>query len=508
MDDDTRPLAPDALAVLDIGTTSTRAFVLRLDGSVVAESRVANVLKTPTPQRVEQDPVALRRAAETVVAQVVTRARSSGLSIHGLVLSTHMHSLLVTDAAGMPLTPLITWADTRADAQASIVRSQVDWPALYARTGCPPHASYPLYKLMALRAAGAAPRPSDRVMDLKSWLIHGWTGTWLVDRSIASGSGLLNLRTLRWDADALELAGVSEDQLPAIVDTTHHVPCATERLGLPPGTPIVVGAGDGVLSSLGSGAITPGVAAVMVGTSGAVRVPSPVPVVDPAGRLFSYYLTDGRWIVGGAISNGGIVLDWLAGILGLDAARLLQAAAQAPAGAGGLILLPLLAGERAPGYDGRARGAWFGLGLDHDRRHLARAALEGVAFRVRSVLDVVEERTGPSREVRATGGLARSSLWIEILARVLDRPVSIPAGVEGSTVGALLLGSVALGLQPDIDTAAARSVRIDEVVRPVADEAALYGTSYALYQRLYRSLSPEFGTLADLRALATTMEGT
>lgn len=508
MDGDARPRRPDALAVLDVGTTSTRAFVLRLDGSVVAESRLLNALETPTPERIEQDPIALRAAAETVVAQAVTQARSRGVSVRGLVLSTHMHSVLVTDTAGMPLTPLITWADTRADAQATVIRSHGNWPALYARTGCPPHASYPLYKLMALRASGAAPNPSDRVTDLKGWLIHGWTGARIVDRSIASGSGLLELRTLRWDAGALELAGVTEDQLPVIVDTTHHVPCVTERLGLRLGRPIVVGAGDGVLSSLGSGAQVPGVGAVMVGTSGAVRIPSPMPVADAAGRLFSYYLADGRWIVGGGITNGGLVLDRLGGILGLDAAQVLDAAADAPPGAGGLIMLPLLAGERAPGYDARARGAWFGLGLDHDRRHLARAALEGVAFSVRSVLEVAEEATGRVAEIRVTGGLARSPLWLQTLAGVLDRPVSVPVEVEGSTVGALALGAVALGLQPDLDTAAAPMVRVAEVVRPVADDAAVYASSYALYRRLYRSLSPEFATLTGLRAMTSGTERT
>lgn len=487
----------EGLAILDVGTTSTRAAVLGVDGTRLAEARAPNRLNTPLPGRAEQDPAALLAVADAVVAKAVADARAGGTHVVGLVVSTHMHSLLLTDPTGSPRSPLITWADLRAIEATRQVRSGSDWSALFARTGCPPHPSYPLYKLMALRAAGRAPEPTDLVDDLKSWLLWNWTGDRMVDLSIASGSGLLNVHALRWDTDALGLAGISQEQLPTLVDTSHVGLLSTDRLGLPAGTPVVAGAGDAVLSSLGSGAHMPGRAAIMVGTSGAVRVGSPAPILDPAGRLFSYYLAPDRWIIGGALSNGGIVLDWVGRLVGLDPATVLAVAAEAPTGAGGLVFMPFLAGERAPGYDGLARGAWFGLGLEHDRRHLARAALEGIAFSVRSVLEAAEEGVGRVQDVRATGGLARSDLWLQVLASVIDRPVGVPADVEGSTIGALIIGTAALGLRSGLDSSGI--VRIAEVIDPEARHRAIYDAGYAMYQRLYRRLSPEFPALDALR---------
>jgi len=493
------PGTTEALAVLDVGTTSTRAFVLDLDGVLISEAREPNRLDTPLPGRAEQDPIALRADAEAVVRRAVADAGGTGADIRGLVVSTQMHSLLVTDVAGEPRTPLIGWADTRATEAVAAVRRRSDWHALYGRTGCPPHPSYPLYKLMALRVTGDAPGPTDRIEDLKSWLLRSWTGERVVDRSLASGSGLLDVHLLRWDPEALDLAGIAEEQLPAIVDTTHVDRLSTDRLGLAAGTPIVAGAGDGVLSSLGCGAHEAGTAAIMVGTSGAVRVGSAVPIADPSGRLFSYYLADGRWIVGGALSNGGIVLDWLGRLLRTGAERILALAAEAPAGAGGVICLPFLAGERAPGYQALARGAWFGFGLEHDGRHLARAALEGIAFTIRSVLEAAEESVPTIADIRATGGLARSRTWLRILAGVIDRPLGVPADVEGSAVGALVLGAHALGLRAGLDLSGV--VHVDEQVTSEPGDRAMYDAAYDLYQRLDRALRPEFPALAALRSV-------
>ncbi|MBA2489464.1 MAG: gluconokinase [Chloroflexi bacterium] len=488
----------DALAVLDVGTTSTRAFVLRLDGTIISEAREPNRLETAGPDRAEHDPAALLAAAEMVVARVVGAARAARAAVRGLVISTQMHSLLLADGDGRPTTPVITWADRRADGQARSVRSQTDWQALYRRTGCPPHASYPLYKLMALRATGDGPRRADRVADIKSFLLWNWTGRWLIDLSLASASGLLDLRSLDWDGPALELAGIVPRQLPTLVDTTFRASISTSRLGLPVGSPVIVGAADGVLASLGCGAHHPGIASVTVGTSGAVRVGSPLPVTDPHGRLFSCYLSEEHWIVGGALSNGGLVLEWLGRIVGLDAQGVLDAAATVPAGAAGMVMIPLLAGERAPGYDGRARGAWFGLGLEHDRRHLARSAIEGIACRVRSVMEATEEAGLTIADVRATGGLAASSLWPRVLAGVTGREIGVPRQVEGSTLGALILGGVALGLLPDLGSADT-IVRMGPSVAPDPADRSVYDATYALYSRLYRGLAREAAALATLR---------
>ena len=214
---------------------------------------------------------------------------------------------------------------------------------------------------------------------------------------------------------------------------------------------MVAGAGDGPLANLGLGAVHPGVAACSIGTSGALRVTVERPAVDPHGGVFCYALTEHRWVVGGAINNGGIVLDWAGHALAPDlgdhpAEALLDLAGRVPPGSGGLVMLPYLLGERAPHWSGLPLGAYVGLTREHRREHLVRAAIEGVCLQLALVLDSMRAAGNEVHEVRATGGFARSPLWRQILADTLGLDVRFPAGHEGSGFGAALLGMHALGL--------------------------------------------------------------
>jgi gluconokinase len=317
---------------------------------------------------------------------------------------------------------------------------------------------------------------------------------------------MFELATRRWDVEALRLAGVRVGQLPEVVPSTQVLTSLTAdaagRLGLPAGTPVVVGAGDGPLANLGCGAVRPGVAACSIGTSGALRVMVARPAVDPGGGLFCYALTDDRWVVGGAINNGGVVLRWagdaLAPDLGPDAEeRLTDLAARAPAGSGGLLMLPYLLGERAPHWSALPRGAYVGLTRAHRREHLVRAALEGVCLQLALVLRTLRETGIEVEQVRATGGFARSSLWRQLLADVLDMPVDFPAGHEGSGYGAGLFGLAVLGLIPSIDAAAER-VGEHSTVRPDPTSAAVYRALLPVFAGLYDALVPAYTELRRL----------
>jgi gluconokinase len=273
-------------------------------------------------------------------------------------------------------------------------------------------------------------------------------------------------------------------------------------LGLPLDLPIVIGASDGPLANLGSGAVRPGVAACSIGTSGALRVMVDAPAVDPLGRVFCYALTADRWVVGGAINNGGVVLGWagdaLAPDLGLHPEEELTAlAAKAPAGSGGLLMLPYLLSERAPHWSALPRGAYIGLTRAHRREHLVRAALEGVCFQLALVLHAMRSAGIEVLQVRATGGFARSALWRQLLADILDMPIGFPAGHEGSGFGAALLGLQALGLIESVDVAA-DLVRVESTVRPDPAAAAVYRSLLPIYSGLYDELVPAFTALRRL----------
>ncbi|HEX6492240.1 MAG TPA: gluconokinase, partial [Candidatus Dormibacteraeota bacterium] len=402
------------------------------------------------------------------------------------------------------LTPSITWADERAGEEAERLRLTPEGRALHRRTGTPIHPMSPLAKLLWFRDhEPAVMDAAHRWMGIKELIVGELTGECVVDHSIASGMGMFGLDTLEWDPEALSLAGIDGARLPPPVPTTTVLPRLrapiAERAGLEAATPLVVGAGDGPLANLGVGAVGPGVAACSIGTSGAVRVAVERPHVDEAGRLFCYVLTGERWVSGGAINNGGVVLRWLGEAIAPDLGAhpepdLLALAERAPTGSGGLLMLPQLYGERAPHWSAWARGAYLGLTHAHGREHLVRAALEGVCLQMAVVLDSVREAGAAVREVRATGGFAKSALWRQMLTDALGIEVRFPSGPEGSSRGAALLALVALGRIDGLD-AAGSGVGVDEVRTPDPRASAVYAELRPVFAGAGETLTPVFEVL-------------
>lgn len=496
--------ARDVVVGVDLGTTSTKAVAFAA-GRVVAAASHGYPLDEPEPGHAVQDPelivAAVRAAVHDVVAQV-GQERVAGLSF-----SAAMHSLLGLDADGAPLTTVVTWADTRASAQAARLRAADGGLALHRRTGTPLHPMSPLPKLVWFREEDPELFAAVRTwVGIKEYVLLRLCGSLVVDHSIASATGLLDLAALDWDAEALALAGVTPDQLPTLTPTTTVLPgllpAAAAAVGLAPDTPVVVGAADGPLANLGVGAVLPGVAACSVGTSGALRVVVDRPVVDPRGRVFCYALTPGRWVVGGAINNGGVVLQWagdaLAPDLGPDAEEeLLGLAAQVPAGSGGLLMLPYLLSERAPHWSAVPRAAFVGLTRAHGRAHLLRAALEGVALQLAVVLDSLRDAGLEVTQIRATGGAMRSELWREVLAGAFGLRVDLMASEEGSAFGAAVLGMEALGLVESVDVAS-ELLEVGSSVEPDPYDVDVYAALRPVFAELYHALEPTYERLREL----------
>jgi len=494
------------VVAVDIGTTSTKVVAYDAGGRARASHSTGYPLLDPQPGYAEQDPAAILDAVVTGLRAVCEHVGPFAC----LSFSSAMHSLLGLDARGTPLTPLITWADARATQEAEALRATPAGLALHRRTGTPVHPMSPLTKLIwfAQHEPGRARRVAHWV-GIKEYVLLALCGQLVTDHSMASGTGLLELERLDWDAEALALAGVTPDRLPALVPTTAVLPgltaAAARATGLPAGTPIVAGAGDGPLANLGLGAVRPGVAACSIGTSGALRVMVEQPGVDPSGGVFCYALTPGRWVVGGAVNNGGIVLEWAGDALAPDLASdapgraraLLELAAAVPPGSDGLLMLPYLLGERAPQWSALPLGAYVGLTREHRRGHLARAAIEGVCLQLSLVLDSVRAAGNEVREVRATGGFARSPLWRQLLADVLGMPVGFPASHEGSSWGAALLGMHALGLVGSLDDAA-DLVPIVATLPPDPAAATVYAELRPVYAGIADALAPSFAAIRRL----------
>nr|NLI49776.1 gluconokinase [Propionibacterium sp.] len=432
---------------LDVGTTAAKASLFSLDGHVRLTASREYPLLNPQPGWHVQEPAAIARGVLDAMREAV--ARVDAARIVGISISTAMHGLLGLDADLRPVTELLTWADSRAWHQADELNQHSTGPRLHYTSGTPTHPMSPLVKLRWF--ADHEPdvlHGTAHWVGLKDWVLVVLTGRVATELSTASGSGMLDMEARDWNPEAIELSGVRLDQLPPILDTTDILPlaeAAAAEIGLPAGLPVVVGAGDGPLGNLGTGAMEPGKAGLSIGTSGAVRMVIRMPAV--VSGLFCYALTRDVWVAGGAVSNGGLVQRWLTETYAptCDDAEACRRAEAIPPGSDGLVMIPYLVAERASLWDSEIRGAFLHVRQAHTPDHFLRAGVEGVAYQLWTILRRVR-MINRVEEIRATGGVFRSRLWREVVAGVLNRPLVVTGAAEGSGLGAAILGARALGI--------------------------------------------------------------
>lgn len=479
---------------IDLGTTATKVVAATSGAEVLHQTEREYPLHTSETGEATQDPQQVRDAAIDALAECAEWAREQGHEVRALSFSTAMHTVLGLDSGGSPVTPAFNWADTQAGAVAERLRSaeHAEHAAeLHRATGTPVHTQSVMVKLAWLTGDGSDQAGgAERWCALKDFVFEAFTGEFATDHSLASGSGLQDMRELQWHPGALEVAGVRAEQLPELKAPTDTLPLAREvagRTGLPEGLPVVLGGGDGPLANLGVGAVRPGLAALSLGTSGALRVTRDEPGVDDRCRTFSYALADGLWVIGGAVSNGAVAAQWAAESFGVDVADLLDEAREVEPGAEGLMALPYLLGERAPWWEPGLTGALVGLRRSHGRAEITRAVVEGVAQQLALVREAVHDAGAQVRAVRATGGGFRSAVWAEAISAALDIELELAESSGGSGLGAVLLGWRALGEIESLE-AAADLVRPERSVRPDPAAAALLAKRRPLVDQVHRAL--------------------
>lgn len=488
---------------VDVGTTAVKvaAFAPGLPWRYTSSREYR--LQQPAPGRQVQDPQQVATAVVQALHECV--AACGQARVLGLSVGTAMHALMALDDAAQPLTPLITWADSRAGDEVRALRDSGQAAWLYQSTGTPVHPMTPQSKLMWF--ARHEPELCARArwwVGMKEFVLSLLTGQLVTELSSAGGTGLLDQRTRTWSSAVADLSGIGVDRLAPILATTAAIPldsAVAGRVGLPAGLPVIAGAADGPLANLGTGAITAGVAALSLGTSGAIRARVPAPVTDKAGRLFCYALTDEDWIVGGAISNGGIVARWAGEVFDPGTAsdrRTLALAARVPPGSDGLIMVPNLLAERAPLWDPDLPGAFFGIRRHHTRAHFIRAAVEGVCLQLSTVAGQVAAHT-PVTGIRATGGVFRDALWRETVAAAVDLPVTFGDDAAGVARGAAALGLYALGAAPSLTAALDLLAPVSDAGEPVRPSAA-HVIALAETRASLGTLAEAYRELADLQS--------
>ena len=489
---------------LDIGTTSTKAVLFTRDGTVVCEQESFYSMYHQKPGWAEQDPQEIEAALLHAIKLVVHNSKVSVKDWLGVGFSAAMHSLLCLDEKGSVLSPVLIWADLRSEMQAAKVREQQT--DIYKRTGTPIHPMSPLVKLIWMKEKEYEPyKQAAYFVSMKEYLCWKWFGEKLVDYATASASGLFDIRTFTWDKETLQLAGVSEEQLFAPVEPTTVLSCMkpdiSKQLGLPPSLPFVIGATDGPLANLGIGSVDETSTAITIGTSGAIRQFRNSPTLSENQRSFCYAFTKNRWITGGPTNNGAVVIDWLKSEIIADKTRSVEAyiklAEGVSPGANGLLFLPFLLGERAPYWDATARASFIGLTHHHKQGHLVRACLEGVILNMYTIATSVFKEGTKANKIYASGGFARSSLWLQILADVFEQTVVVPTTHQSSAWGAAWIALYSLGEVSSIEGIHS-SISFEKEVFPMKEHALFYKQLYLVFANLYEQLH---GTFQQLRLL-------
>jgi gluconokinase len=411
----------------------------------------------------ELSPAILKRAAQSCIARTLAVHRSRH-SISGVAASCFWHSLIGTDAKNRPLTPVYTWMDSRCRADAAALREQMDERAVHARTGCVLRASYWPAKLAWLRRVdrGLFARVC-RWMSPAEWLYREFTGQAQCGLSMASGTGLLNAHTLAWDDALLDRL----DLTPAHFNDLTEAPVESGRASSFAGARWYPALGDGAASNLGSGATRPGLAAINVGTSAALRVMRGGPVKPFPFGLFCYRVDAARHLIGGAVSNAGNLRAWCLRELRLDESRLERQLAARPLPAHGLTVLPFWSAERAPTWDEDRRGRIDGLTFSTTALDILQALAEASYYRIALIADLVVKQERAAPRFIVSGGIHHSPSSLRRLANVLNRPIYPNAEPEASIRGAAVYALEREG-------ASIAPLRLTRPIRPQGAAAAAY----------------------------------
>ena len=504
---------------IDVGTTGTRAVVVRPDGHVMGSATGDHQpMRMERPGWAEQDPEDWWRASLVAVRSVLDQTGLKPGEIAAVGLSGQMHGVVLLDDANAVLRPALIWCDQRSQAQCDWITSRVGDEKLRRLALNPALTGFSAPKLLWVR--DNQPAVYERAAHCllpKDYVRLRLTGDYATDVSDASGTLLLDVTRRNWSQEILSALDINPALLPAVYESTEvtgHITAETSLLtGLNAGTPVAAGAGDQAASAVGNGIVSPGLTSATLGTSGVIFAYTDKPKLDPKGRIHTFcHAVPGKWHVMGVTQGAGLSLRWFRDELGAGETwyakqvgadpyeLILREAEKAPPGSGGLLFLPYLMGERTPHLDPQARGMWFGLTAAHSRAHLIRSILEGVAFSLRDSLEIFAELQIPVSEIRASGGGSRSFLWRQIQADIYGREVASLREAEGSAFGAALLAGAASGVYESVEESAREAIQVREHVSPDAGNARLYTRQYQVYRQLYpavRELAHRLGAVGE-----------
>jgi xylulokinase len=507
-----------ALLGIDLGTSGVKAALFAVDdGQTLASVTFDYPLSHPQPGWAEQNPEDWWRATISAIQVCLVEGKKVGVEagdVRGVGISGQMHGIVLLDEQNQVIRPCIIWADQRSEPQCRWMTERIGAERLIDLVSNPALPGFSAPKLLWVRDNEPDNFARTRhVLLPKDYLRYRLTGEWGMEISDAAGTCLLDVKSGRWSQEVMVGLELDPALFPPVISAEgSHGTITSETAaltGLLAGTPVAGGGADNACGAVGNGVVRSGLGLVSIGTSGVVLAHSEKPGVDRSGPVprvhtFNHAAPD-AWYLMGVTQGAGLSLRWVRDNLGLpesalerwggiDAYTLLEKeAALAPAGCDGLIFLPYLQGERTPHLDAYARGGWIGLTASHTRQHLIRAVFEGVAFSLKDCFKILREQGLPLEQLRVTGGGAKSPLWRQIIADVLNVELVITSAQEGPAFGAALLAGVASGVYSTVVEACEQTVHVLERTEPQPAFQAAYERNYAIYQDLYPALKPVIG---------------
>jgi len=502
----------ECIITIDIGTTKVKASAFDLSNNLIGTRQGSYPTFHPQPDYSEQDPEQIFLTVLYALKGLINDELSKKHRPTAIVFGASMHSVLPIDKYGIPLRNAVIWADNRGRDEATLLKNSELGVKIYEQTGTPIHPMSPLVKIRWFGKNNSAVwlEKVFKFISIKEYIVYQLTGQLVVDHSLASSTGLFNIHQLAWEPMALEFAGIKTHQLsePVSIDFA-DLKLKKEYLRLfrvPSTIKVIAGASDGCLATLGAGVVTEGDATITIGSSGAVRVAGKQVLADEKQRFFNYILAEGTYISGGPTNNGGVVFEWFVQQFGASGVhtdieyavnQLLMEAERVSAGAGGLLFLPYLLGERAPLWNANARGAYMGVNITHERRHFIRATVEGIIYEIYSIGKLLQQYRS-IENLYINGAYATLPFFAQTLSDVFGKTVYINDKHDSASAGAALLALTQLGKYDSL-TSAAQTIKSVKTYAPNEQNHERYSHFSEIFDRLSYKLAEDFDALVALQ---------
>lgn len=500
------------IITIELGTNAVRVLAFDIGGNTIAAMKGSYPTFHSQPDFSEQDPEQIFITMLYVLKNLLTeKIHPNKWKVMCICFSASMHSVLAIDKKGVPLGNAITWADNRGKNEAQELNKTAHAKKLYQATGTPIHPMSPLVKIKYFHNHDKEWfEKVSKFIPIKTYILQQLTGEYLIDYSLGSATGLMNIQKMQWEPEALAYAGIKSDKLPplaAVFDSPGHLKKEYQTLlGLPNSTKILIGSSDGCLATIGSGVWSDDKAVVTIEDSGAVRVIGNKIMRDDRQRLFNYVLTENCYVFGGPTNNGGVIFEWFARQFG-DFSRpfdidftmenLISEAENVDAGSEGLLFLPYLLGERAPIWNPNAKGVYFGININHQRKHFIRATIEGILYEIYSISKLLEEHRS-IKNLTVNGSFGSLPFCTQLLADICNKPVALRKNSDSVAYGAFLLSATDMGIHKTL-AEAVQSVSLPDQFLPKKYQHAIYMKYFRVFEKLSTRLAEAFEDISNLQ---------